>query len=74
MSVNTSSTKADYDTRRKRRNSVKRILLCLTSIRDAEQNYLDNVPENLVNSESFEVGECAVDALDEIIGLLAEVY
>jgi hypothetical protein len=35
---------------------------------------LENVPDNLQNSESFKVGECAVDALDEIIDLLADVY
>ena len=64
----------EYSTRRVRRNAVKRIISSLENIRAAEQNYLDNVPENLENSESFDVGECAVDALDEIIGLLAEVY
>lgn len=68
------STIADFDTRRKRRNSVKIIIQCLNNIRNAEQNYLENVPENFQNSESFEVGECAVDALDEIIDLLVEVY
>jgi hypothetical protein len=64
----------DYGTRHKRRDAVSVVLACLSAIREAEQSYLDNVPENLQSSESFEVGECAVDALDEIIGLLAEVY
>jgi len=67
-------TIADCDTRRQRRNAVKTIISLLTNIRDAEQNYLDNVPDNFQNSESFEVGECAVDALNEIIDLLVEVY
>jgi hypothetical protein len=65
---------ADYCTRRKRRDAVQSILACLTMIRDAERNYLENVPDNLQNSESFEIGECAADALDEIIDLLADVY
>ena len=67
-------TAADYDSRRKRREGVKTVLARLSCIREAERNYLENVPENFQHSESFEVGECAVDALDEIIGLLVEVY
>jgi hypothetical protein len=65
---------ADYGTRHKRRNAVKTILACLTEIRDAEQDCLENTPDNFQCSESFEVGECAVDALDEIIDLLTGVY
>jgi hypothetical protein len=67
-------TAADYGSRHKRRLAVKFIHKCLSEIRNAEQNCLDNVPDNLQNSESFEAGECAVDALDEIIDLLVEVY
>ena len=64
----------DYSARRKRRNAVKSILLHVTAIRDAEQNYLDNVPDNLQGSESCEIGECAVEILDEIINLLDDIY
>ena len=64
----------DYSARRKRRNAVKSILLHVTAIRDAEQRYLDNVPDNLQSSESFEIGECAVETLDEIIDLLVDIY
>jgi len=67
-------TVTEYGTRRKRRDTLKSILVCLTAIRDAEQMSLDNVPDNLQNSESFESGEHAVDALDEIIDLLDGVY
>ena len=64
----------DFGSRRKRRDSVKIIHRRLAAIRDAEQEYLEKVPENFQCSESFEIGENAVDALDEIIDLLAEVY
>ena len=67
-------TAANYSTRRIRRDAVKTILTCLSNIRDAEQKYLENVPENFQSSESFEVGECDVGALDEIIDMLVEVY
>jgi len=65
---------ADYSARRKRRDAVKAILAHLSAIRDAEQRCLDSVPENLQNSESFEIGEYAVDILDETIGLLGDAY
>ena len=64
----------DYSQRHKRRDAVKAILVHLSTIRDAEQRCLDNTPENLQNSDSFEIGECAVDILDETIGLLGDAY
>ncbi|MCL2153972.1 MAG: hypothetical protein FWH57_13675 [Oscillospiraceae bacterium] len=64
----------DYSARRKRRDAVKAILVHLSAIRDAEQRCLDNVPENFQNSDSFEIGECAVGILDETIGLLGDAY
>ena len=64
----------NYDSRRKRRDAIKTVIACVSAISAAEQMYLENVPENLQGSESFEVGENAVDALDEIIDLLTEVY
>jgi hypothetical protein len=74
MRFNHSETGADYSTRRKRKGAVASILASLSAIRDSEKRYLDNVPDNFQNSESFEVGECAVDALGEILDLLADVY
>ena len=67
-------TDADFGSRRKRREAVNDMVVYLTAIREAEQAYLKNVPVNLQCSESFEVGECAVDALDEIIDLMIDVY
>ena len=64
----------DFTTRRKRREAVISISAYLTAVRDAEQHCLNNVPDNLQSTESFESGEYAVDSLDEIIGLLADVY
>jgi len=64
----------EFVSRQKRRAGVKAILMRLSAIRSAEQRYLDNVPDNFQNSESFEVGENAVDILDEVIGLLTDAY
>lgn len=65
---------SDYDSRGKRRNDVNSIFTCLITIRDAEQNYLENTPDNFQSSESFDAGESVIDALDEIIDLLVDVY
>jgi len=74
VQANTSQTDLEYGSRLKRRAAVKTIHARLVAIRAAEQKYLDNVPDSFQCSESFEVGENAVDTLDEIIGLLTEVY
>ena len=64
----------DYTTRRRRRAAVNRIMSDLASIRNAEQRCLDNTPENFQGNESFELGENAVETLDEILELLDQVY
>ena len=74
MQANTSQTELEYGSRRNRRAAVKSIHARLLAIRAAEQEYLGNVPENFQVSDSFAVGENAVDTLDEIIDLLTTVY
>ena len=74
MQTNTQPADREYGSRHRRRAAVKAIHARLLAIRAAEQKYLDNVPGNLQSSESFEVGENAVESLDEIIDLLNEVY
>ena len=74
MQANVSQIEQEYGSRHNRRAAVKSIHACLLAIRAAEQKYLDNVPDNFQGSETFETGENAVDALDEIIDLLSTVY
>ena len=74
MQTNASQTDLEYGSRRKRRAAVKAIHARLLAIRAAEQLYLDNIPDNFQCSESFGIGENAVDTLDEIIDLLTAVY
>ena len=63
-----------FGTRRERRETVRSMISILSAVRDAERRCLDNVPDSLQSTDSFESGEHAVDALDEAIGLLADVY
>ena len=64
----------NFGTRRSRKAAVKAIIALLDDIRNAESRALANTPENFQNTERFEEGEAAVDALDEVIDLLADVY
>ena len=72
--MNAQFTDADFADRGKRRKAVKSVIICLSAIRSAEIKCLENVPDNFQGSELYESGECAVDALEEIIDLLADVY
>lgn len=63
--------------RRKRIESVKAQLEMLANeidtIRDQEQDYFDNIPENLQSSERASIAESAIDALDNASETIADV-
>ena len=46
----------------------------LDSIKDDEQDYYDNIPENLQYSQRAEDSEQAIDNLEEALSLLNEIY
>lgn len=46
----------------------------LDSIKDDEQDYYDNIPENLQYSQRAEDSEQAIDNLEEALSLLNEAY
>jgi hypothetical protein len=58
--------------RRQRRNAVNAILLALRRIRDAEDAYRSNIPENLQSGPAFEASEVSVDALSDAIDILSD--
>jgi hypothetical protein len=57
-----------------RRDAINGITLYLSYIRDAERRDLNNTPEDMQETDEFEAGEYAVDAIEEIIDLLVDVY
>lgn len=68
-------TSADpYVTRQKRRKALNALIQLLHSIMCAEQGYLDNIPENLRNSQTYEVAEFSVSAFEEALGILEGAY
>ena len=46
----------------------------LDNIKDEEQDYYDNIPENLQYSQRAEDSEEAIENLEEALDLLNEVY
>lgn len=44
----------------------------LEEIKDEEECYKDNMPENLQNSERYEIAENACDNMDEAIAAISE--
>ena len=60
--------------RRDRRLALEAVICQVELIRDAEELYMDRVPDNLCGSESYEIAEQAVSILDEVIPMLGEVY
>ena len=63
-----------YTVRSSRRKATKAIIGQLTSIRDAEEGYMQNMPANLQNSSRYESAEQAVEALNEAIVRLTEAF
>lgn len=58
----------------KDRDDLYSIINELDSIKDDEQDYYDNIPENLQYSQRAEDSEQAIDNLEEALDLLNEVY
>jgi len=63
-----------YNTREKRKRAVRHMLDRLEKIVKAEQQSLDNTPESLRETESFEIGELAIEKINEAIDALNETY
>ena len=64
----------DVSTRRNRRKRVSAIIMQMERIRDAEQGYYENFPENLRTSAPYESSEESISVMDEVIGLLEAIY
>jgi len=61
---------SDYSTRRNRRAIVKRILLDLCRLREAEEHLLNNAPENLQDAPIYTTAEEYIAVYDDVIDLL----
>lgn len=64
----------DVATRQKRRKALLAVIRQLEAIADAEQDYMNNIPVNLQNSQRYEAAEQAASALEEALDILHNVY
>jgi len=62
------------DTRKRRRAAIKMITARLENLLAAEENYRDNVPENLQGSKWHEASESSICALREVIDCMLDIY
>jgi len=67
------SIKNSYKTKRQRRNAVKNILKELEAIREMQEVCKENIPENLQNSENYEIADEWIEALEECIEVLSSL-
>jgi len=67
-------TEPNVTTRQQRRRALSKAILLLEAIADAEQDYKDNIPINLQNSQRYEAAEQAASALEEALDILHNTY
>lgn len=61
-------------TRGQRRKAMMIVISELTMIKDAEEAYMDNIPENLCSGPAGEAAEQTVQTLEEAIALLEDAF
>lgn len=61
-------------TRRQRRNTVSSLIRQMEQVRDAEERYRDNIPENLQGSVVYDSADQSVSLMNEAIDLLETIY
>jgi len=54
-------------------SKVEDLLSNLEEIRDDEQEYLDNMPENMQDGEKGDIARAAVESLESVIDALQEL-
>lgn len=55
------------------KEKLEELKTSIESVRDEEQEYMDNMPENLQGSERYGVAEQAVDNLDSAASSIDEI-
>jgi hypothetical protein len=63
-----------FSTRGLRRKSLQAIISQLETMRGAEEQYKENIPDNLQTSVAYDNADRAVSTLEDAIALLEDVY
>ena len=64
----------DLSTKRQRRAAVRSIIHLLDRIKTNEEQYQDNIPDNLQGSATFQAAEDTISLLTEALDLLEMAY
>jgi hypothetical protein len=64
----------NLSTRRQRRACIQTLISQLERVRDNEEHYRNNIPDNLQGGSAFEAAEQCIAYLDEALDLLASAY
>jgi hypothetical protein len=67
-------TASPLSTRRKCRDAVKRLIVRMEEIRDAEERSKENIPENLHGAGAYEAAEESINVMEEVIDLMGTIY
>ena len=59
---------------RNRRKVMALICTLITSLRDAEEEFMNNMPENLKNSSRYDDADERLEKLDEVIDIIGDIY
>jgi hypothetical protein len=65
---------ANLSTRRQRRSFTQSLIRQLERVRDNEECYRDNIPDNLQGGSAFDSADQCVSILEEALDLLASAY
>lgn len=61
-------------TLRDRRKTMDIVCKLISDVRDAEEAYMDNMPDNLQNGARYEMAEERVESLTEVLDALGGLY
>jgi len=64
----------DLSTRRQRKAAATSIIRLLERIRSNEEQYMENIPDNLQGGTAFANAEHCISILDEVIDLMMSAY
>lgn len=67
-------TDSNLNTRQLRRKALSALIKQLKSIMDAETTFMNNIPENLTSSQSYETAENAISVFEEALDILDGAY
>jgi len=75
QNANTKAATVDLvSTKKKRGNTVRGLVQTLALVRDAEEQAMENTPENLRGAGNYEASEERVCSMDEALDILENLY